>query len=332
MFDIWIFVALVSTIGLIILSVFVVLRPQQNNQQTLVDFERRITDLLMSQVSKIQKETSDTSLQMSQRIASFTKETTELKQAFLAVEDKVGKVASFQELFKAPKLRGQWGEQQLGYLMRQYFPEELIFEQYRLSPKSEDKVDCAFKLPDGKILPIDSKFSLENFIRMVEEENQDKKTQFKKLFIVDVKKRIDEIASKYIQPSEGTVDFALMYIPAEAVYYELFYKQGDNDALDYARNKKVIVCSPNTLYLSLKTVMHWVKDTQISKHTQTIIKRLARINIDAEKLDDSFRKLGMHLKNAQSSYGDSQDRLSKFSDRVNKVIDMSDENDKNLLE
>ena len=125
-------------------------------------------------------------------------------------------------------------------------------------------------------------------------------------------------------PSEGTTDVALMYIPAEAIYYEVMVRLRDANIPSYAWKKKVILVSPNTFYLTLSTIMHWFRDTQISKKTQDILKRLERVHQDAGKLVDSFRKLGGHLKNAVSSYEDSEKRVSLLGERVDRLIHSPD--------
>ena len=132
------------------------------------------------------------------------------------------------------------------------------------------------------------------------------------------------MASKYILTSEGTIDLALMYIPAEAIYYEVMFHLRDEEVVHYARNKKVVLTSPNTIYLTLRTIAYWFKDTQISKQTQEILKRLNRISQDANKLGNDFRKLGNHLRNALSSYDHSEKRLGLFSDRVERLLEMKE--------
>ena len=118
-----------------------------------------------------------------------------------------------------------------------------------------------------------------------------------------------------------------MYIPAEAVYYELINNIGRNfDLTQYAWSKKIILTSPNTIYLTLRTIEHWFKDTQISRKTQEILKRLGKINQDASKLMTDFRKMGSHLRNTVSAYDSSEKRLSLFSDKVEKLLETPRQN------
>lgn len=286
------------------------------------DLERRLTDLMINQMKEIRNSQDGASRVLHEQIRSFTKETTRIREGLKQIQEKVQDVSSFQDIFKSPKLRGQWGEASLEYILGQHFPSELWKKQYVFS--SGEKVDAVLKLPNGKVLPIDSKFSSENFERMVQALLEKEKGLYKRNFIRDLKLRIDEICSKYILPSEGTVDFALMYIPAEAIYYEIMFNLRKDDVASYAWRKKVVLTSPNTIYLTLRTIEHWFKDTQISKQTQEILKRLNRINQDAERLMGDFRKLGSHLRHAVSSYDSSEKRLNLFSDRVEKLLEIKE--------
>ncbi len=288
--------------------------------EAIKDLERRLTDLMTSQLKEIRDSQTGSSQALNKEIRAFTKETTQIQEGLKQIREKVKAVSSFQEIFKSPKLRGQWGEASLEYILSQHFPSELWKKQYTFS--SGEIVDAMLELPNGKLLPIDSKFSLENFQKMIDADSEESKDNYKAAFLRDIKNRINEISSKYILPSENTVEFALMYIPAEAIYYEVMFNLREQDIGSYAWKKKVVLTSPNTIYLTLKTVEHWFKDTQISKQTQKILKKLSRISQDAEKLGKSFKKLGTHLRNATSSYDSSEKRLDFFSERVEKLLEI----------
>jgi len=333
MTDIFLTISIIVVVALLV-AIFVFLAKKLNTSQDqsaqIKDLERRITDLMISQMKDVRAENTDTTRQMADRIQSFTKATTELCESVKDVQTKVGDLNSFQEIFRSQKLRGEWGEAQLSYILTQNFPAELIEEQHVFL--SGEKVDCVLKLPDGKLLPIDSKLSYENFEKMVNAKLETEKAGYRKMFLGDIKKMVDGISSKYILPGENTVDLALMYIPAEAIYYELMFNMADESVLEYAWKKKIVICSPNTLLLSLRTILHWIKDTQISKQTNDILKKLERIIQDSQVLDKSFKNLGTHLKNAQSSYDDSQKRLELFTDRTQKIIEMGADYSQKILE
>ena len=295
----------------------------ENQTDAIRDLERRITDLMINQLKEIRGTVDGTSRAMQDQIRSFTKETTEMRENLKQIEGAVKDVSTFQEIFKAPKLRGQWGEASLEHILAQHFPKELYKIQYLFS--SGDQVDAVLKLPNGRVLPIDSKFPSENFEKMINAGAETEKNFYKKSFLEDVKNMVQEIASKYILPSEGTTEFAFMYIPAEAVYYEIINNIGrEVDIAAFAWSKHIILTSPNGLYKDLRTIEHWFKDTQISKQTQEILRKLGRVHQDSEKLMEDFRKLGNHISNAKSAYESSENRLKLLDDKVEKLVEIGD--------
>ena len=294
----------------------------QTQTEAIRDLERRLTDVMIGQLKEIRGSVDDTSQAMHKQILSFTKETVEIHEQLKQVQEEMKNISSFQEIFRSPKLRGQWGEASLEHILSEYFPKEFYTKQHLFS--TGEQVDAILKLPNGKLLPIDAKFSSDNFEKMVELKNSEEKAVFRKKFVQDVKFNIDKIASKYILPSENTLDYALMYIPAEAIFHNIMFELRDEDIGEYARKKKIVLTSPNTIYLTLKTIEHWFRDTQVSRQTQEILKRLSRINQDAVRLMDDFRKLGSHIRNASSAYDNSEKRLSLLGERVEKLIDTKD--------
>jgi len=259
---------------------------------------------------------------VNQQVQGFTAGLTQLSESLKNVHESVKGVSSFQDIFKAPKLRGIWGEASLEASLAQYFPKDRYEIQHYF--KSGEAVDAILRLPNELLLPIDSKFNWENFEKMVNSDNDISREQYKKTFLSDVKKKIDEIASKYLLPSEGTTDFALMYVPAETVYYEVVNNIKDVDLPAYALGKKVFLVSPNTFMLSVSAIGHWLKDVQLNKQTKDIMKRLERIALDGRKLGDDFKRLGKHLSDARGSYDDSEKRLSLMVDRVQNVVELGD--------
>jgi len=324
MTDFLIVILVVSLVSIFIALIFFIKQSQtdKNQNASIRDLERRLTDLMINQIKEIRDTQNEASKSLSQQVKTFNKETIEIREGLKQIQGKVQEVSSFQEIFKSPKLRGQWGEASLEYVMSQHFPSELWEKQKVFA--SGKIVDIILKLPNKKILPIDSKFSSDNFRRMIQEKEEKQKIIFKKEFLKDIKKRIDEISSKYIVSSENTTDFALMYIPAEAIYYEIMFGMKENNIGDYSWKNKVILTSPNTLYLTLRTIIHWFKDTQISKQTREILNRLNKINKDANNISLNFAKLGKHLQSASSAYQKSKKRLSLFSDKVDKLLEIKE--------
>lgn len=233
----------------------------------------------------------------------------------------VGKdIRSLQEILRAPKLRGSLGEFFLSDLLTQILPPEHFEMQFVF--QNNEKVDAVVKI-GGKLVPVDAKFPLENFQRLMVAQDEVEKKQWKKQFVTDVKKHIDAIAQKYIRPVENTYDFALMYVPAENIYYEVIIKdeimEGDHRLANYAMKKRVIPVSPNTLYVYLHTIVLGLKGLQVEKAAQQILAELTRLTGDLGKIQESFRKVGLHLHNAQGSFEDAQGRLGKFGDRMERL-------------
>lgn len=283
---------------------------------------RETIQMVSSELRKQRDSVERSSLAVHQQVQDFTKGITSLDENLKQVHDSVKTVSSFQKLFQSPKLRGRWGETSLEAVLAQFYPKDLYNLQY--SFESGEVVDAVLKLPDSKLLPIDAKFPLENFEKMVEAEDDTSRDLFKKAFLADIKKEVDSISSKYILPSEGTVDMALMYIPAESIYYEVINSIKEVDISSYARAKRLILVSPNTFYLTLSAIQHWFKDVQITKETKEIIKKMGRISVDGRKLGDEFRKLGKHLSDAKGSYDGSEKRLGLMLNRVENVMEMEE--------
>lgn len=230
----------------------------------------------------------------------------------------IGKdISSLQDILKAPKLRGGLGEFFLADLLAQYFPREKFSMPYTF--RSGEKVDAALHLADERIVPIDSKFPLENFKKMIETGDPREKKIAAKAFASDVKKRIDEIA-RYIVPDEGTMDFALLYIPAENVYYEVIVKDEESDGLcTYAFKKRVIPVSPNNFFVYLQTILMGLRGLQIERSAQDIQAGLVRLKGDFERFSEEFDVLGSHLTNANNKYDDARRRFDKIGIKLDSI-------------
>jgi len=219
-------------------------------------------------------------------------------------------ISSLQELLRAPKFRGEIGETMLENILAQVLPKDHYKLQYRF--KTGDTVDAVIELA-SHLVPVDSKFSLENFKKMIEADNEAEKNSFHKKFISDVKARIDEISTKYILPDEKTFDFALMYIMAENVYYETIIK---GDFLKYSLSKKVIPVSPNTFYAYLQVICLGLRGMKIESNVQQVIASLSRLEGDLNRFKEDFRLVGTHIRNASVKYEDAEKKLDRFSDKL----------------
>ncbi len=293
------------------------LRIQVNDswQQLSSSMDQRLQEI-NKQLLSSQQTVGDRLDSAAQVFGQVQKDIGSLAQATERVFD-VGKdISSLQEILKAPKIRGEIGELFLSNLLQQVLPASHIKLQHKF--RNGNTVDAAICLGQDLVC-VDSKFPLENFKRILSASNDDEKRQARKSFINDVKKHVDSIAEKYILPDEGTFDFALMYIPAENVYYELIIKEdlGEKQALSsYAMEKKVIPVSPGSLYLYLRTIVQGLKGLRIEENVQEIIKNLNRLTGDMKRFRDEFDVLGRHIVNIKNKYDEAQKRVSNFEGKL----------------
>jgi DNA recombination protein RmuC len=197
-----------------------------------------------------------------------------------------------QEFLRSPKLRGNIGEQVLREVLAQMLPKQSFHLQYGF--KTGDKVDAAITTAAG-IIPIDSKFPMENFRKMTSAEDQKEQEAFKRQFEKDVSKHIQTISKKYILTEEGTIDYALMYIPSEAVYYEVV---NSPRLFDYAGKNHVLPVSPTTFYAYLKAILMSFEGQKIEKEARAILRALQAIQKDYNRVEGNLTTLQRHLGNA----------------------------------
>lgn len=215
-----------------------------------------------------------------------------------------------QDYLKSPKLRGNIGEQVLKDLLSQIFPKTGFALQHHF--RSGQIVDAAIKTQAG-LLPIDSKFPMENFQKLYQATSQAEKNSYRSSFVRDVKKHLKDISEKYILPEEGTLDFALMYIPSESIYYEIV---NEEDILDLARDLRVYPVSPTTLYANLQTILLSLEGQKIAGKTNEVFSLLRAVQKDYEKLDENFSLLGKHLTNAYNTLSDTNHTMNQIGTKL----------------
>ncbi len=248
----------------------------------------------------------------------------ELNQATQRIIQVGSEVRKLQDILQRPAIRGGLGEWSLENLLREVLPQDHYSMQHQF--KNGSRVDALVHLAQGHIA-IDAKFPLSNFEQMLTEHDETARARLRKAFLKDVRSRIDEIADKYILPDEGTLDFAIMYIPAENVFYETIIADGSKD-LDvnvYARSRKVVPASPNTLYAYLMVVVMGLKGLQIEKNAQFIRRRLNHLRSDIESIYSEFNLTGKHLNNARQKYDDTGRKLDQFRGSLEQVETLSTE-------
>lgn len=231
----------------------------------------------------------------------------------------------FQDFLKSPKLRGGVGEQVLKDLLAQVLPQNNFQVQYQF--RGGETVDAIIKTKQG-FIPIDSKFPMESFQKYIKAKDEEKEIFFRE-FNRDIKKHVDNISRKYILPQEGTLDYAIMYIPAESVFSEIALNQAE--LLEYAQRKKVIFVSPNTFYYFLKIILMGLEGAKIEEASRKILERLKAIKQESMKFGEELLVLTSHIDNAKKASERVTNRYSKLSGSIND-LDLLETEEKPKLE
>ena len=277
---------------------------------------RQVTETNIKELNKTINERLDNAGRV---IAGLTKE--------LGGVSQIGPdIRRLTETLTSPKLRGNFGEEILENLLTDVFPKELCKFQYRF--KNGEVVDAALVVGDI-LIPIDSKFSMENYRLFKEAKTDESSDAMKKAFLKDTKKRIDEIAKKYILPQEGTLDYAFMFIPSEGVYMEV---AEDMDTQAYARSKKVVIVGPNTLNINLRAILVSLRGQQISKAAQQVLAMINGIKQESDKFNKTLDTLANHVKNTSNTMGTAMDGYAKLKGQISNASNLELEVEKNIPE
>jgi DNA recombination protein RmuC len=297
------------------------------NISLLTEQLRAINEQVNRQLQLVNQQLQNSSGQIGQRldsarevISKVSEKLGELSKTSEQIHEVGKNIATLQEILRPPKLRGGLGEQFLGELLSQILPPEFFTLQHTFS--SGERVDAVVRIGE-KLVPIDSKFPLDNFRRVVECKTDEERKTYQKIFYRDVKKHVDDIANKYILPQEGTYDFALLYIPAENVYYETITKDEsfgeEKGVLNYALAKRVIPVSPNSFYAYLQVIILGLKGLQIEKDALKIQALLSGLKKDIGGFQEDFQLVGKHLVNAMNKFEEARRRLDKFSFKLDQI-------------
>ncbi len=232
-------------------------------------------------------------------------------------------IGKLHDILRSPKLRGNLGEWSLETILANTLPQGSFSLQYKMADGKI--VDAIVRLAEHNV-PIDAKFPMENFVR-TQDAADNEKAKYRRDFLRDVQKHIDKISADYIRPSEGTLDFALMYVPAENVYYEtVMQNNGDTlNIMQYAIDKKVIPVSPNLLYIYLMTVAMGLHGMQIEKQAAEIRQNLGTLHISFMDFITAWDTLGTHLRNACAKYDEGQKKLDKFTMQLDQTAGKKNE-------
>lgn len=341
----WVILVFVVFIGLYL---FMSQKKSGNNESvglikqdltSLNDGISKLKDSLQKELSDsnqlMQKSLSSQLQTSSKLVADVTQRLTKLDETNKRVVDVADELKSLQNVLSNPKQRGVLGEYYLQTVLENVLPSNSFQMQYRF--KDGEIVDAAVFVDKGKIVPIDSKFSLENYNRLIEAKDKVEKDRLLKQIKIDLKNRIDETA-KYIRPDEDTMELAFMFIPSEAIYYDLLIGEvgtgvSARDLIEYAfKDKKVIIVSPTTLLAYLQTVLQGLRSLQIEVQAKDIQKRVGQLGSHIAKYEDFMQRLGNSLGTTVGHYNNAHKELKKVDKDIVKIADTNESVEPLLLD
>jgi len=287
--------------------------------------------MLQNQLNESMREINTKFSDFLQVTQEFTKQTTKLEETNRQVVNFADQLNSLQDILRNPKQRGILGEYFLETILKNVLPPDIYKMQYKLGKDDtgKDLIPDAVVFVRDRIIPIDSKFSLENYNKVVTEKNQVEKERLEKVFVNDLKTRIVE-TSKYIQPAKGTTDFAFMFIPHEAIYYDLLInkvgaiKEETDNLIQRAASKfKVVIISPTTLLAYLQTVLQGLNELKIEESAKEIIKRVDELEGHLKNYGQFIIKLGSNLRTTVNAYDNVSKEFSKIDKDLLRITDKS---------
>jgi len=326
--------------GLAFLVIFLVFKREKKSdadeasvsllKQDIVELSRTVADLNESFATRMEKMSEKTSNSLEKQLEESGKIVSDVSARLAKLDETNKRVVSvadelktLQNVLQNPKQRGVFGEFYLESVLQNVLATGQYQTQYKF--KNGEIVDAVIFLDKGKILPIDSKFSLENYNRMVNESDKARRDELMKLVAKDLKGRIDETA-KYIRPSEKTMDFAFMFIPSEALYYDLLISNvgvgtSGRDLIEYAfRDKRVIIVSPTSFMAYLQTVLQGLKSLQIEKDAREIQGKVQKLGGHIAKFEEYLLKLGKSLDTTVNAYNSTHKDMEKIDKDVVSVV------------
>lgn len=296
---------------------------------------KEIRQSMSLQQGDLQKQIQTQFSQSAQIIKDVTERLTQLDQTNKQVVGFAEQLQSLENILKNPKQRGILGEYFLETLLKNIFAPGQYQMQYKF--RDETIVDAAIFVKD-KIIPVDSKFSLENYNKILEEKDPARRELLEKQFKIDLKNRIDE-TSKYIRPNENTLDFAFMFIPSEGIYYDLLINQvgaikvNTTDLIEYAfKTKHVVIVSPTSFLAYLQTVLHGLRALQVEESAKEIVKRVEMLHRHLLSYEDFMKKVGNNLSTTVNMYNAAYNEFKKIDKDVVKITGEESQVEPNKLD
>lgn len=328
-----IIVLLVVVIGAVLFFMWEGREARRTQEAKLESQRRELTQSVVAASETLQRQVQGLDQRLSQSLQSVQ---SNVNQSLTATTETIGKigeqlgglsqsaerilevgkqVSSLQDVLQPPKLRGGFGELLLEQLLTQILPASDFTTQYRF--KNGEVVDVVIHTPEG-LVPIDAKFPLESFRRLLEAPSEEERVRQRRAFMRDVRARIEEVA-KYIRPEENTLDFALMYVPAENVYYEILVGAEDESLMTFALDRRVNLVSPNTFHAFLQALVRGLNGLRVEQNAKEMLARMGQIEREFEKFRQEFDVLGTHVGRAKNKYDD----VDRLADRLSSRLSMS---------
>ena len=293
-----------------------------NLRQEVSDLTASLNQTLTERMDKTQNSMQFQLRQSSALINDVSRRLTKLDETDKRVVDVADELKTLQNALQNPKQRGVFGEFYLNSVLENVLPPNQWQAQYKF--RDGETVDAVIFLDKHRILPIDSKFSLENYNRYIETTDKAVKAKLLARVKMDLKNRIDE-TSKYIRPNENTMDFAFMFIPSESLYYDLLISNvgtggSSRDLIEYAfRDKHVIITSPTSFMAYLETVLQGLRSLQIEEQAKEIQKRVAQLGMHIARYDEYMSKLGNSLGTTVNHFNNAYKEFAKVDKDVVKI-------------
>ncbi|MCA9372122.1 DNA recombination protein RmuC [Candidatus Woesebacteria bacterium] len=309
-------VIIFSSLGIVII-LLVVIRAWLKRVEEKAAVSKELVTWLQDVSRRVDSSTENIDKKLTDNLDQFNKRLDNAAKSMMGVQKAIGEFSEIgrsmkelQEFLQSPKLRGNIGEQVLEELLKQILPQDAYATQYAF--QTGEKVDATIITSQG-IIPIDAKFPLSVFRNLQQADQETERTKFKKEFERQIKKHIESIAQKYIRTGEGTVDYALMYIPSEAIYYEVINNQ---DLFDFASEKRVVPVSPMSFYAYLKVVLISFEGQRIQEQAKDVLAALRAMKKDFDTTSDMFSVLNKHIQNAYNQSGNVGNQLAAMGQKI----------------
>lgn len=304
-----------------------------NKKSSQSQTDQNLISWLQSMQESMERSTSTVNTSLMQNSQALNERLDNAARVIATVQKEIGQMSEIgrsmkelQDFLRSPKLRGNMGEQILKDILGQMLPKSSFHLQYAF--KNGTIVDAAIKTEAG-IIPVDSKFPLEAYRKMQSASDDSEKLTAEKQFVSDVKKHVDSIGKKYILTSEGTIDYALMYVPSESVYYEMI----NNISLyEYASSKRVLPVSPMTFYAYLRAILMGFEGQKISQKAHEILQSLKAIQTDYQRVDDHLTTLSKHIHNSSNMMAEVQTGFGKLGQKITVANRLQIEEEELLIE